>query len=376
MSLDSLTDFLHAVNFDEIAGDESYNPKQIGFHIKKSIDYLTTDEADLFIVGVPEFRGGYPASKGVSGLSEIRKSFYSLFYWHSEINIFDLGDIKKGASTTDTYAALKTVVKEIVSANKRVLIIGGSHDLTIPQYQAYAELEKVVEFTVVDALIDFDVESNIPERNFLMQLFTSEPNFIGHYNHLAFQSYFVHPSMLETIDKLRFDCYRVGVVKEQIEEMEPVVRNAHLLSFDISAIQHAHAPANLLTPNGLTGEEACTLMQFAGMSNRASSIGIYGYNAANDANHLTAKQISHMMWYVLDGIYKLKQEAEIADSDHFNQFKMAFSEVEATFLQSKRTGRWWMLMPDGNYISCSKNDYLMACQNEIPERWMRAMERS
>lgn len=376
MALDSLHDFLTPVDFNEITGDETYNSKHIGFHIKRCNELLNAENADLFIVGVPEFRGGYPAAKGMSGLEDIRKEFYGLFYWHSEINIFDLGNIKKGATIADTYAALKTVVKEIISANKRVLILGGSHDLTIAQYQAYAELQKVVELTVVDALIDFDMESPIPERNFLMQLFTSEPNFINHYNHLAFQSYFVHPSMLETIDKLRFDCYRTGVVKEQIEEMEPVVRNADLISFDISAIQHAHAPANTLSPNGLTGEEACTLMQFAGMSNKATTIGIYGYNASNDLHQLTAKQISHMMWYVLDGIYKLKQEAEISDADHFNQFKMAFSEVEATFLQSKRTGRWWMLMPDGAYISCSKNDYLMACQNEIPERWMRAMERS
>ena len=46
------------------------------------------------------------------------------------------------------------------------------------------------------------------------------------------------------------------------------------------------------------------------------------------------------------------------------------------FLQSKKTGRWWMQMPDKRFIACSANDYMIAGSNEIPERWLRAQERS
>ena len=53
--------------------------------------------------------------------------------------------------------------------------------------------------------------------------------------------------MLETMDKLRFDCFRVGKVKEIIDEMEPVLRNSNMLSFDICAIAHAYAPSNRLS---------------------------------------------------------------------------------------------------------------------------------
>jgi len=207
-------------------------------------------------------------------------------------------------------------------------------------------------------------------------MLTGEPNFIRHYNHIGFQSYLVHPHMLETIDKLRFDCYRVGKVKENLEEMEPAIRNANLLSFDIAAIQHAHAPANTLTPNGFNGEEACTLMQYAGLSTNMSSIGIYGYSPELDEHDLTAKQIAHMLWYLMDGIHKGKQEVQISDKESFNEYTMAFAEIESTFLQSKKTGRWWMQLPDGKFIACSKIDYMIAGNNDIPERWLRAVERS
>jgi hypothetical protein len=208
-----------------------------------------------------------------------------------------------------------------------------------------------------------------------MELLTADPNFMQHYNHIGFQSYYVHPRMLETMDKLRFDCFRVGTVKEHIEEMEPVIRNCSIMSFDISAIAHSFAPANHLTPNGLNGEEACVLMQYAGMSPNMMSVGIFGYRPERDVEHLTAKQISQMLWYFLDGFSRNKREAKLEERDSFNEYHMALSEVDTVFLQSKKTGRWWMQLPDKQFIACSYRDYITASSNELPERWLRAQER-
>ena len=207
-------------------------------------------------------------------------------------------------------------------------------------------------------------------------MLTGEPNFIRHYNHIGFQSYYVHPEMLETMDRLRFDCYRVGSVKENIEEMEPVIRNCNLLSFDISAIANAFAPANTVSPNGFDGEQACVLMRYAGMSPNINTIGIYNYFPALDRDNLTAKQIAQMIWYMLDGRSRGRKEAALDEKESFNEYHTAFAEVETTFLQSKKTGRWWMQLPDRHFIACSYKDYLLASSNEIPERWLRAQERS
>ena len=181
--------------------------------------------------------------------------------------------------------------------------------------------------------------------------------------------------MLETIDKLRFDCFRLGRVREGIEEMEPVIRDSHMMSFDISAIQNAQAPANLITPNGFNGEESCTLMQYAGMSWKTSTIGLFGYQAELDVNNMTAIQIAQMFWYIMDGVQKGKKEAPLTESDRFKEFHIAFSDIETNFLQSKSTGRWWMQMHNNEWAPCSYKDYLVASNNEIPERWLRALER-
>lgn len=376
MSLQTVIDFLDPVNLFELSEDEGYKDTQLGQHIALyDEEFPDISAADIVLVGCGEMRGMGIAHADSDAPNVIRKEFYGLYHWHSEVKVADVGNIKRGATLEDTYAALKSVVCELIENGKRVVILGGSHDVTIAQYQAYVSLEKLIEVTCVDARIDLDMDSVFPADHFLMDLLTGEPNFIRHYNHIGFQSYLVHPQMLETIDKLRFDCYRVGKVKENLDEMEPAIRSSSLFSFDIAAIQHAHAPANRLTPNGFTGEEACTLMQYAGMSSTVSSIGIYGYAPGLDEHNLTAKQISHMLWYLMDGVNKSKEEANFEDRNEFNEFVLAFAEVDITFLQSKRTGRWWMKMPDEKFIACSKVDYLIASNNEIPERWMRAVER-
>ncbi|TDH25127.1 arginase [Segetibacter sp. 3557_3] len=376
-NIESIIDFLDPVNVFELSNDEGFKGTQLGRHINlydESFPDIT--DADMVLVGCGESRGMFTEADYAAGPNAVRKEFYGLFHWHQDVKVADIGNVKTGSSLKDSYAALSAVVNELLLHNKRVVILGGSHDLTVAQYKAYAHMEQIIEAVCVDAKIDLDIESVMPAENFLMGMLTAEPNFIRNYNHIGFQSYFVHPDMLQTIDRLRFDCFRVGRVKENMEEMEPVIRNTHLFSFDIAAIQNSHAPANRTTPNGFNGEEACTLMQYAGMSPTVNSVGIYGFDPRLDVHDLTAKQVSHMLWYFMDGISKGKMEAAIEERNHYNEFNMAFAEIETSFLQSKKSGRWWMQLPDGKFIACSHRDYIAASRNDIPERWLRAIERS
>ena len=372
---DAIFDFLEPVNLSEISMDSGYKEGQVGRMISiYETSYPDLDEAQIVLVGCGEQRGSallHPSG----GPNAIRNEFFSLYFWHQDIKIADVGNVRIGKSNTDTYAALRVVLHELMSAGKLVIVLGGSHELTLAQYQAFAEERRQVDAVGVDAVIDINIDSPFRSDNFMMELLTAEPNYMRHYNHIGFQSYLVHPRMLETMDKLRFDCFRAGYVKEHLEEMEPVIRNCQLLTFDISAIAHAFAPANHVTPNGLNGEEACTLMQYAGMSPGMQSIGIYGYRPEKDVENLTARQISQMLWYLLDGRSRGSREAIIDERESFNEFHTAFAEVETTFLQSKKTGRWWMQLPNRQFIACSHKDYLMASSNEIPERWLRAQER-
>ena len=372
-----LHDFLSPINIHSLNDDEGYNDGQLAKHIIINDGEIPDLEGiDIVLVGVGESRGSGVFDNYNDAADVIRKQLFQLHYWHNDVTIADIGNIKTGATLQDSYAAITTVLAELLSMNKTVVLLGGTHDITLAQYFAYKKLEKVIEATCIDATIDLKGESALRSENFLLEMLTGEPNMVKHYNHIAFQSYLVHPRMLETIDKLRFDCFRVGRVKENIVEMEPVLRNTNLLSFDINAIKNSDAPANECSPNGLSGADACMLTQYAGMSNNINSFGIYGYNPKADVHELTAKQIAQMLWYFIDGKSRGKQEASLDDRDNFNEFHTVFTEVDTLFLQSRKTGRWWMQLPDKTFIACSYHDYQSAGRNEIPERWLRAQERN
>lgn len=371
-----IIDFLQPLDLSVILNDEELNDAQLGNKIQLfANEFPDIDVADIVIVGIGDERGTGNGVMQSAAPDLIRKNLYRLYSWHADLQIADVGNIITGFTLADTYAAAKTVIAELLGQKKTVIILGGSHDLTLAQYGAYVAQEKIVEASCVDAFINLGTGTKIRSENFLMEMLTGEPNFIRHYNHIAFQSYFVHPSMLQTMDKLRFDCYRVGVVKEKLEEMEPVIRNSHMMSIDIAAMSNAAAPANRTSPNGLNGEEMCTLTRFAGMSDQITSLGIYGYNTNNDTDELTALQIAHMVWYFIDGRSNAQKEAAITDRTSFNEFHTSFAEVDTLFLQSRKTGRWWMQLPNEKFVACSAEDYKQASHNEIPERWLRAQER-
>lgn len=370
-----LQEYLEPINLAFLNNDEAYNKKQIGSLIAASGDQMADVEAaDVVFVGITEQRGAGMAPSA-DGANAIRSQLYKLFFWHEDVKLADIGNIETGSTVADSYAAIKTVVTELLKMGKTVVLFGGSHDITLAQYNCYKELKKVVEATVIDSMIDLNQDAPLRSESFLMDMLTTEPNYIRHYNHIGFQSYFVNPVILESMDKLRFDCFRVGMAKENIEEMEPVIRNSNMVSFDINAIKYSDAPANQHSPNGFTGEEACILARYAGMSTRMDTLGIYGYRPENDVNELTALQIAQMIWYFIDGKSRSKQEASFEDRHHFNEFHIGFTEADTTFLQSKKTGRWWMQLPDMKMIPCSYNDYVSASNNQIPERWLRAQER-
>ncbi|HTO17051.1 MAG TPA: formimidoylglutamase [Edaphocola sp.] len=377
--MQDISEFLSPKHYKDLLELYKYD----NFQFAQTIDaaqsgYLDFSEADIVLLGCGEMRGeDFNNSVYSDAPNAIRKAFYELYNWFPNIVIADLGNIIQGSTFADTRAALKVVLSEIKNAGKIVLLLGGSQDLTMQQYEVYKNNQELVEVSVIDSLIDLEEGEDVnPSRSFLMELLTAEPNFVKHYNHIGFQSYFTHPSMLEALDKLRFDFHRLGKVRGDLEDMEPVLRSTNILSVDMSVVRGCDAPFNhQSSPNGLFGDELCQLMRYAGMSKDLNSIGIYGYYPELDVHENGAKLIAQMLWYFIDGYRVRQSEVSLAQKDQFFSYHVPFTQYEAQFIQSKVTNRWWLQLPDGAYIPCSEKDYDTSTKNEVPERWLRAQER-
>jgi formiminoglutamase len=375
--MQDLSPFFAGKHFTETIDMSQFLPTQWGAQISsRSNSTFDAEAADIILVGCGERRGMEETLEYSAAPDAVRRQLYNMYNWHPGIKIYDAGNILQGASLADTRAALRTVLHELQLAGKTVIVIGGSHDLTLQQYEAFKKSDMLITASIADMLVDLEEAEGINAHSFLMEMLTGSPNFVEHYNHIGFQSYYVNPVMLETLDKLRFDCFRLGKVREHMEDMEPVLRSSNMFSFDLNAVKYCDAPMNRKgSPNGFSGDEACLLTRYAGMSSKLSSFGIYGFDEALDKDDMTATLVAQMIWYFADGYYLRRHEAEFSDRNEFLEYQVQFTGNDIRFIKSKRSNRWWMELPDGRFEPCSYNDYLQASENEIPERWLRVQER-
>jgi len=138
VQLQSIIDFLDPINLAEISNDEGFKDNQLGKHIAVyDEEFPDVTDADFVIVGCGEMRGAGINFTSTAGPDTIRAEYYKLFHWHDQVQVADIGNVKCGATMEDSYAALRTVVSELLDQKKRVVILGGSHDVTTAQYNAY-----------------------------------------------------------------------------------------------------------------------------------------------------------------------------------------------------------------------------------------------
>ena len=76
---------------------------------------------------------------------DLGAAFYNLYHWHTAVSVADIGNVKCGATLQDSYAALRMVINELTANGKKVVILGGSHDVTLAQYQSYINENKIID---------------------------------------------------------------------------------------------------------------------------------------------------------------------------------------------------------------------------------------
>ncbi len=343
--------------------------------------------AQLAIIGVLEDRKAIQNEGCANGVEQIRAFLYQLNEGDFQSKIVDLGNILPGESLRDTHYALKVVTESLLKKSIIPIIIGGGNDLCYAQYWAYENLDKKVDLLSFDAHFDLDAsvdEHQIPNsQSYLNSIILHEPNFLFNFSNIGYQTYYANQESIQLMDKMYFDIHRLGEFRNKIQESEPIIRNADLISVDISAVKMADAPGNANAhPNGFYGEEMCQMMRYAGMSDKCSSIGFYEFNPKYDHRNQTAELIAQMIWCFIEGYYARKDDFPSSSKNDYIKYRATFQDVqhEVIFLKSKKTVRWWMQIPYPNFISknerylmvpCSYEDYVQATNGEVPNRWWK-----
>jgi len=327
----------------------------------------------IAIIGVNEYRG-QDVNILSNGADKVRKKLYELKQLKHSLKITDLGNIKLGENLIDTQERLAEVCKLLIEENVLPFIIGGAHDLDIGQFKGYLNNEEDLKLLTIDSTLDI-VEGGKLYENHSREILLHEPNILFNSAHLAYQTYLNHPNATDILEKMNCDHIRLGEIASDIKKIEPHVRFAHMISFDLASIKQSDFSANFNPqPFGLTAENVCQIAWYAGMSNECNSFGVYGYSPNLDERFQGAGVIAVMLWYFIDGYYHRKEET--FSSENYKKFIVSTENEELVFYKDIRTEMWWAeIVIDKlkgknkiEIIPCNYEDYLLASQGEVSQR--------
>ena len=378
-------DFLKPLDNEILQFVEELSSQQLGskvvFHTAE--DFPDLDKIKIAIIGVLENRGDLNQT-GEVDLSPIRKELYGLFPGNWDASIADLGNILAGNSISDTYFALKKVVSSLIKKKIIPIVIGGFQDLTYALYRGYDDLEQMVNLVSIDNKFDFGKEDAVVSASsYLTKIIIDEPNNLFNFSNVGFQTYYNSQEEIDLIDKLFFDAYRLGEISNNIAISEPVFRDADLVSIDLTSVKSSDSGNNNpFTPNGFNGKEICALSRYAGISDKVSLLGIFNHNNSRNESVLVAQ----IIWYFIEGYHYRSNEYPFGSRENYIKYIVPLDDEELVFYKSNKTDRWWIEIPfisstnnklkKNTLLPCSHEEYLGACNQEIPERWWKAQRKN
>jgi hypothetical protein len=167
--------------------------------------------------------------------------------------------------------------------------------------------------------------------------------------------------------------------------MEPLLRDSDVAVFDIASVRQSDAPGTVSpSPNGFYGEEICLLSRYSGISDKLKVFGLFDVNPEFDIRNQTAGLAAQILWFFLEGFAQKQYETPVlslSNSGRFIRYHVRITDLDEDliFVKSNLTDRWWIELPadkdNSCYVACSHEDYLKANHNEVPERWVRAVEK-
>jgi formiminoglutamase len=373
--------YFNPLDFTMFSEKENRWKYSLGQLVEKStgkVTFSNLHKLDVVIIGVP-FENGIYVGKKTNVPNKIRNELYQLAGFQSKIHIADFGNLKAAKTQKAVQLALRDVVEYLNELGIVTVVLGGSQELSFGISQAFKN-QRLFTLSCIDSVLDVKRGTeSFNSLNFLSRIFNTHSN-LFQFSLLAYQSHLVPLHLFSKTLGVGEHC-RLGLLRDNFSLAEPMLQNTDFLSFDIAAVKHSEAPGTQsVNPNGLRSEEACQLAKYAGLSEKLSVFGLFGIDLLKDKDEMTVKLSAQIIWYFLEG-QTISQYRMTQQTRNRIKYKVEVKDIEKplVFLQCPETFRWWMEVQSVHgekvLIACSEREYQQASDNEIPELWLKYVQK-
>lgn len=336
---------------------------------------------NIAIFGIPDERESL--AEGMAGApDEIRKQLYGLAPVNRNLKIADFGNLRLGDKKKDTLFAIRDIMLELRDNNTTAIVLATGQDLLLGALKTLEKSRELEQVCILDSRIDLNETAGEPNPlNFLRFALKDKNLETLHITVLGNQIYYTPQKLLDKFEDKGHNFIRLAKVRDNLSIAEHILRDARILSVDMSSLRSSDAPGvKLAGPNGFFGHEFCRLTRYAGSSPRLESIIYSEYSPLHDDTRQTAALIAQSVWYFIEG-YAIRHP-EDPKGKGFKKFIVSSGagKQNMVFYKSNATDRWWVELPVNEapenhpVIACSYEDYQKACVNEIPDRWWKIMK--
>lgn len=346
---------------------------------KKGVsDVGLIDSKSLVIFGVKESRNSN--NRGAEQAPDlIRKYFYSLSGTSLKGNLIDLGNLKQTEDPANSYMAIRDVTTHLIGKGATVIVLGGTQEITWPLYQALQEHQKPINLSLIDYTIDMGTgDGDFSSTCFVERLLEQNHQQLFDLNIIGYQGYLTNEAFAEKIKNQDQSLYRLGYVRGAMSQVEPAIRDSHLVSLDMGAVRQSDSPGTVFpSPNGFYAEEVCQLARYAGLSERVKVFGLFELNSNNDPQFQSAHLAAQIIWHFAESVYQRERANKIQEYKKY-YVSTSIPEVVLKFFHNPFNDKWCVEVPGNEnhgepYImACSYDDYRQAGAGNPPERWLRA----
>lgn len=340
----------------------------------------------LVIFGVKESRNSSNPGAAQSA-DAIRKYLYSLSGVSVKQPLVDLGNLKVTQNPSDTYMAVRDVVGHIHSKGATCIVLGGTQEITWPLYMAIAESTKRINLSIIDYTIDMGSnDGDFSSTCYIDKILSESAETLFSLNLLGYQGYLVDSKHIDLLTAQNHELMRLGYVRGAMADVEPILRDSHIVSLDMGCIKRSDSPGSIYpSPNGFYSEEVCQLARYSGVSTNARVFGIFELNTLADRGEQSASLGAQIAWHFIDGFNARAKHPQASEGQlNVKRFyvKSPIPNIQMVFLQNTLNNTWWFEFPatpnTGDIpmvVACSYSDYQKASKGDVPERWMRAWRR-
>ncbi len=285
-----------------------------------SFDLAEYEAADIVILGCPQDEG-VRRNGGRVGAAEapnaIRGQFYRLTTMNVKRRVFDIGDVRIGATLEETHDTMTAVVTQILRDGKRLIVLGGGNDISFADGVAMAEVFGVDQWIGVNIDSHLDVRISETRNNGTQyrQLLDGghlRPDFfyeVGYQTHLASPIYYKY------IRELGVNRISLEIVRSRVEadiELREQIRQKFIgqssslntfFGFDMDAVRSADAPGTSApSPLGLRAGEFIQLVKYAASLANTRIVEFSEVNPVFDIDNRTAKLVAVAMHRFCTGV--------------------------------------------------------------------------